>query len=605
MKSRILTGTSLRGGVVAETQYMTVNIMAANAGTRAEDNSYEQGTGSYEDGTPTENTVNSVRFYFFDEDGEPAIIKYNPAAGGERFVSYYDVAKQELSNGDHSQTIEKMISAQIVIQNIKNADDNDKVNKLPKYMVAILNPTDELKERGNLSLDELNSVVEDYANLANATTDPSFVMSNSVYVSEGELTNAVTIVEGKNIHKTEKEATDNPVKIYVERAVAKLSVEVKLKEGEPAPTVIDETTLYDTGVKYNGEPVYVQFLGWNVTATTNQAYLLKHINSAWAEATGKDAATESGLFKTEGQPWNIDIYHRSFWGYNPTVNYIYGKFDDTNPNTTFAQLKTDFTGTEHIYLQENAGAGKESDTEAKNAKPSQVIIAAQLVQVVGEDKQIVPLKLFEYYGTKFVYGGNEKDPYEEVKKEFLSTLPNSTKYYRYDEEKEKYIQLSTADIEIKSAWDLAGENETPDTRYLVYPVLANENVKWYLLKKGTEVADDGTVPEDALTEVETDDVKATLKSLGSARIWNEGYTYYYFDIRHLSNNPDAPGYYGVVRNHVYKNTITSIVGLGTPVFDPSEIIIPEKPEEEETFVAAQINILSWRIVNNSDIPLEW
>ena len=61
---------------------------------------------------------------------------------------------------------------------------------------------------------------------------------------------------------------------------------------------------------------------------------------------------------------------------------------------------------------------------------------------------------------------------------------------------------------------------------------------------------------------------------------------------------------GVVRNHIYETNITKIAGLGTPVYDPTKTIYPEKPENNDHFIAAQINILSWRVVKN-DYELEW
>ena len=72
------------------------------------------------------------------------------------------------------------------------------------------------------------------------------------------------------------------------------------------------------------------------------------------------------------------------------------------------------------------------------------------------------------------------------------------------------------------------------------------------------------------------------------------------DIKHYGSE-NKPGEYGVVRNHVYKTSVTKVVGLGTPVFDPTLPIIPELPAEKYSYIAARINILSWHIVNNSVI----
>ena len=39
-------------------------------------------------------------------------------------------------------------------------------------------------------------------------------------------------------------------------------------------------------------------------------------------------------------------------------------------------------------------------------------------------------------------------------------------------------------------------------------------------------------------------------------------------------------------------------------FDPEEVIVPQKPTNDETYLGARINILSWRVVKQN-IDLEW
>jgi hypothetical protein len=75
-------------------------------------------------------------------------------------------------------------------------------------------------------------------------------------------------------------------------------------------------------------------------------------------------------------------------------------------------------------------------------------------------------------------------------------------------------------------------------------------------------------------------------------------TYYYADIRHLGRK-DSAAEYGVVRNHVYKVNIATITGLGTPVYDPNvDVDIPERPKDMHSYVAAEVRILSWKVVKN-------
>ena len=57
----------------------------------------------------------------------------------------------------------------------------------------------------------------------------------------------------------------------------------------------------------------------------------------------------------------------------------------------------------------------------------------------------------------------------------------------------------------------------------------------------------------------------------------------------------------VIRNHAYQLNVTEVKGLGTPVNGNTQPEIPEPvdPGATETYIAAQINVLSWRLVNNN------
>lgn len=168
------------------------------------------------------------------------------------------------------------------------------------------------------------------------------------------------------------------------------------------------------------------------------------------------------------------------------------------------------------------------------------------------------------------------------------TVDNSDKYrtIRLDE-----VELVTAKDAGKDVFE--AEN---DERYLSYLKLTKEaeSKEFYADSKGE-------------TKLTKDKVNEILCDMPGARIWHDGQTYYYTDIRHLGQdlNNAGYGYYGVVRNHIYNISIQSVTGLGTPVLNPDEDIIPQHPQDDkDIYVAAQVNILSWRIVNN-DIDLEW
>lgn len=84
---------------------------------------------------------------------------------------------------------------------------------------------------------------------------------------------------------------------------------------------------------------------------------------------------------------------------------------------------------------------------------------------------------------------------------------------------------------------------------------------------------------------------ATQTNFDNILWWKDGVTSYYLNIEHQG------GVLGVVRNHIYDYVFDGVKGLGFPGNDD------KTPEEEETFVAAKLNILNWNIISNS-ITLE-
>ena len=75
--------------------------------------------------------------------------------------------------------------------------------------------------------------------------------------------------------------------------------------------------------------------------------------------------------------------------------------------------------------------------------------------------------------------------------------------------------------------------------------------------------------------------------------WKDGVTSFYINIKHADDAQGKP-LYGLVRNHIYETEISSVVGLGVPGND-----IQNPEVEDETFLAARINVLNWRVISNS------
>ena len=291
-----------------------------------------------------------------------------------------------------------------------------------------------------------------------------------------------------------------------------------------------------------GKTVYAQIKGFELYNDYQESWLIKRIVPTW-----------SGL----GFNWNDADWFRSYWAQS------LGKAFDGN---TFAWDNDNTAIDGNVYCGENTRAW----TEAADVR-TKVVVKAQLVDADGN-----PFEVVNWYGKDYIGEDN-------LLKVVANTLKNT---YFSSSDAQTFTGLTPEDIKCV-ARPVDGEKD-----YLVYFRLSTAGVDktWYKYEGGSYslMTDDGL--NDALGTVEP------------ALVYKNGMTYYWLDIKHLGA-AGKTAEYGVVRNHVYKVNITDITGYGTPVYNgTTEYLTPEKPEDIVTFVSAQINILSWRVVeNNYDI----
>lgn len=587
-----------------ESRYLAVSIVSTdNGGTRATgDPSTGTQYGNYEDGLTNENTVNGLRIYFFDATGQPVKVKNTG--------NYYDVPKEQLkvsnpdANHDNS-TVEKKIDAVLIV---------DGTEKMPTRLVAVVNPTEELGT-DTYDLNGLHRFVNDYAKFANV--NDQFVMTNSSYIDGGAMVEAETIMP-ENFQKDAEKAKENPVKIYVERAVAKVRVnnsiqqdKKNLEDGGLMFKVLDKDTkqpvTFTRPKVVNGTEtteeveVWVKFYGWDITADVQYGWLLKNVRPSWREnLLGPD------------NPWNDAKNHRSYW-----ADVCNGGVGKTNGNQYFSYANADnfkltkFDGTEWKYCNENA---EKEYTKGKFYKNTEVIIKGELCDGDGN-----PLTFTEIAGTR-VFDDNK---YTNLKTTYLAMLKSGRAHSHWKTVKDAsgkvtgYKEISPEDVTFMTAneankiyKDLTkSTTELENGRYYVYLCLTDDAAKedWYTDLKvvsGTENDENPKYEVDLTKKVEAADVNKHLYEMGHAKIWNSGMTYYYTTIMQAPANGTYQGQSGVVRNHIYDINLKNVYGFGTPVYDPNEDIYPEKPGNDDTYVAAEIKILSWRLVSN-DVDLEW
>lgn len=528
----------------ATTSYLAVNLMSSDiAGSRA--------AAGYEDGSDDENDVEKVRFYFFTANGAIAPVKLLNGS----YVNYHDWTPgdtDQKGDADLDDT-ESVLKATIVI----STKDGD---KLPQGIAAVLNPTG--LEDKSMSLTELKDVVADYA-VSDLTSKGKFVMFNSVYGKNKAEVCAVPI-ESDHLQKKAEDAEKNPVTIYVERSVAK----VKVGFGDAVKDVTtDKLALKDKDGKdltVEGEQVYLKLGGWSLTAETTEGRLVKAIDpvgwtSEWWNGSGAFA-------------------HRSFWAINSqnAVNKYLVSYDG---------ITTPFTDAK--YTNENA---LDYDTKSPINR-TKVILKGQLCKEDGSNFTIV-----RHLGAHFAdtYSKTPADNLPALKANILSQL-TANGYNYYSEDETSRTGLSASDLQIVIATQVTEENRKNNC--YVYAQLTTEAAAktWY-------TSSDKTVT----TTVSAEEINSNLKNkevVDWALVWKDGMTYYYYEIVHNGTGETATK--GVVRNHIYDTKITKIAGLGTPVYDPDKVIYPEKPDENDHYIAAEINILSWRVVNHYNYELKW
>ena len=579
--------------------FITIRMM--NAPTA----SMGRADGVYENGKEEENEVSRVRFFFFDGSGDPFGVHRNTASSTyDSYIDWYPTESDITSTGTPGdgtsvipdQTVEKVLTATLGI----NLSSTNK----PAQVLAVINPNQSVLGLPNSltesnvngpSLSALQNVVADYYT---GLTDDNFVMSNSVYAKEitgenGPEMKAIytTALTDANFATSVEAAQQSPVIIYVERVLARLDLGLDPEFVKGAKPVNDDL-IYKAGniqvndstsstASYTDAEIYVKLLGWNVTRTTSQSRLVKEIDPTWTDAA----------ILGQGVLWNTADFHRSFWAINPLkatnpdFSYQYGSFGKTadvdagNINPAQAMNFPTTSGTyETTYLQENA-----APAETPGAAPescSQVIIAAQLVDVNGN-----PLTLAEWGYKKYTLSG--------VKNQLAKVLNN---LYSVETTSSGTVYTSILPEQITFQYADPLGSQSTDKNYWVYAVLTTDasNLTWQVGK-----GENGTPLATA------QDVNSYIRDqVNHVMIWNGGLTYYYFNIRHLGANDQVSGYNGIVRNHIYRSTITSISGLGVPVYDPDQIIIPETQSPDDFIISADLRILQWRVVSQ-DYELKW
>ena len=364
----------------------------------------------------------------------------------------------------------------------------------------------------------------------------AFVMSNAVYaVEDQKLEINSTVLTPANIGKTPEEAKQNAVTIHVERLAAKVVVKAA---GDNNGVRNDA---YEVG-EVDGQKVYAKILAWDFYNEYNDSRLVKDINPAWVNG-------EIGF------PWNSEFYYRSYWAETPHRAFPADNMVSYNSlNNKIAELP--------YYCGEN--------TLQNEADKTEVVLKAQFVKEGGSN-----LEVATWFANSYLGEGN-------LRTAVANSLANQIYYLEAGE----YKSITPDDLKVVEANQVNPNTEVELEAYHVFFQLIDDNTKeWYLYS-----ATDGFVSKS------NDQVNVVLGGVEPALLYKGGKAYYHTTIKHLGN-PGTNAEFGVVRNHSYIVNITKITGFGTPVYNPNTQVVPETPVDFTTYVAADVRILSWRVVD--------
>ena len=503
-------------------------------------------------------------------------------------VRFYDATKKYL--GSTTMTEEDFEDVGTTTDNITKAGEVTfrSVSK-PAYVVAIVNDRTATESLGNIeqnTIDDLkNMVVYDEANALGSSTNSliyplsstanvensNFLMTNSTYKEGNEIVQEVRLPEKSVVEITASMEDEdafaqitNPAVIYVERVVAKVNLNMNLvAANNKEVTVEGKTGVYQLKYTTTGEeegdwaPYAIHVLGWGLNATNKSFYPLKRIQSNWVASwygTGRSFWANDKNHGTPGTYLTTNLLETPGFNYVST-NYDlnYRKLDQINGAINTPE-----------YCYENTVGANPTDNSVTHA----VIKVRYMEQNANGAWDYVPENEYVYRINQVIW--NETN----FKKHIASYLIDK---YIYKVGDTQLDQDGLAEMLEFSVDAVTAEVNT---------ITMDETVSVFE-KNGT-------------TEVNVTNWKPVANP-GTIVAYKDGFCYYTIPIKHFEVVKNAEGHYGVVRNHWYELTVTSIAGFGEP--GTGNPIIPEEEQLKDWAVKCNINILAWSKVTQDNIEV--
>lgn len=532
------TGTNETGVGYAT---FTINLPSVS-GTRAAD----AGGAEMDEGTAKEYAVKSATALIFQ--------KYGSDEGSCKFVESVDLPTAAADWTDDTTggitTTSKKLVAKLTNVDTKN-----------QYYVLVLlnnNKTGGVKvplPTVGQSYNEWNSQILN-PSVDDLAADNDFYMANAPLKGTASPTTLVTINK-ENIYssKEKAEAGTSAATVYVERGVAKMSV-----NDPKTKTVIDKATNTSTQST-------VEFNNWALDITNKKTYAVHNIDGL---------STDFPAIWTT--PRFIGTNSRVYWGKDPNYNL-------DNLNKKEADREAEFN-----FIKATSGINKtfkESAYCLENTFNLANMYQGQTTRVIFKatytPKDAAGNPLAEQDGTFYTIGNmtnilNEAALKTAVNTAATSVLPGCTVDYTNLKTEGSHV-ITLADIKDSTDKTLVADKD-------------------YSGKTGTQIVKeindklgliDGAGHAEAMVGINTYAQGVTyyiarVKHFGSLTPWSSGESYGTDNVKYL-------GRYGMLRNNWYELKVGNVYGPGYPGVPPVDPTLPD--DENEKYLSVSVKILSW------------
>ena len=533
------TGTNETGVGYAT---FTINLPSVS-GTRAAD----AGGAEMNEGTANEYAVKSATALIFQ--------KYGSDEGSCKFVESVDLPTAAADWTDD--TTVGITTTKKLVAKLTNVDTKN------QYYVLVLlnnNKTGGVKvplPTVGQSYNEWNSQILT-PSVDDLAADNDFYMANAPLKGTASPTTLVTINK-ENIYssKEKAEAGTSAATVYVERGVAKMSV-----NDPTTKTVIDKAT--NTPTKST-----VEFNNWALDITNKKTYAVHNIDGL---------STDFPAIWTT--PRFIGTNNRVYWGTDPNYNLDHlNKTDkETEREAEFnfinATSRINKTFTESAYCLENTF----NLANMYQGQTTRVIFKATYTP-----KDDAGNPLADKDGTFYTIGNmttilKEADLKKAVDAAATSVLSGCTVDYTNLKTEGSHV-ITLTDIKDSTGATLVADKD-------------------YSGKTGTQIVKEindklglinGAGHAEAMVGINTYARGVTyyiarVKHFGSLTPWNSGESY-------GADNAKYLGRYGMLRNNWYDLTVGNVYGPGYPGVPPVD---PTQPDDEnEKYLSVSVKILSW------------